>query len=76
MIVTLTWDKIKIVLEEWDGEIFEMVERDVIREISFNVGYYNQDDLFERITYPSNSYFGFIDKSEEPYYKSEYSTVS
>ena len=73
MIVTLAWDKIKIVLEEWDGEIFEMVERDVIREISFNVGYYNQDDLFERITYPSNSYFGFIDKGEEPYYKSEYS---
>lgn len=41
MIVTLTWDKIKIVPEEWDGEIFEMVERDVIREISFNIAYPN-----------------------------------
>lgn len=73
MIVTLTWDKIRIIPEEWDGEIFEMVERDVIREISFNVTYPNRDSFCEKITYPSNSYFGSVDEGEEPYYKDEYS---
>lgn len=73
MIVTLTWERIRTVPEEWDDDIFEMAERYVIREISFNVIYSNQDSFFERITYPSNSYFGSVDEGEEPYYKSEYS---
>ena len=73
MIVTLTWEKIRKVLEDWDGDIFEMVERYIVREISFNIAYPNRDSFCEKITYPSNSYFGSVDEGEEPYYKDEYS---
>ena len=61
-----------MVPEEWDGEIFEMAERYLVRKISFNVTYSDRDDFCERITYSSNSYFGSVDDDEEPEYKDEY----
>lgn len=61
-----------MVLEEWDEDIFEMAERYLVREISFNVTYSDRDDFCKKITYSSNAYFGSVDNGEDPEYKNEY----